>query len=264
MRKILLLFFILFVLSTGLLADISDDAKRIVDTNRNAVVRINVVLKMTMSMFGESEEDEQKLSVPGTIIDKNGLIVTSFTGINPVNVINSMLKGLSELELNIETSYSSMKVCFSNGEEIDGDVVLTDKNSDLAFIMLKSAPKSDFAVADIAQSSSVRIFDNVVFLSPAPIESEFIINSTIETVNAILDIPCKLCYIDHINSSFFVGIPGFPAFTADGKLIGPTVSFVNPELDMKNMSSISQSILAVQFLNEQKELIASAKAMTSK
>ncbi|MDH7603081.1 MAG: hypothetical protein QHI38_13150, partial [Armatimonadota bacterium] len=58
-----------------------EDARKIIEANKQAVVTVQFVVET--SFPGESEKEESKGSATGTVIDPSGLVVASLSELDP-------------------------------------------------------------------------------------------------------------------------------------------------------------------------------------
>lgn len=130
------------------LSDAEASAGRsVVKLHADAIVGVEMVVTIKVTVGGRAAPPrEHKVDVNGTVIDANGLTVTSLASIDPkiqFEAMRSTMAGAaSKAELG-DTDYKEVNLRLADGTEIPARVVLKDADLDLAFI----APLEDAAEA---------------------------------------------------------------------------------------------------------------------
>jgi S1-C subfamily serine protease len=109
-------------------------AKKIVERHKDAVVLVEAVVKMKISAGGRTQDREQKMEANGTVITPEGLTVVSNGSIDPS-------AQLARLGAKADISTSDVKIITADGTEHEAELVLTDKDLDLAFFRPKGQLK---------------------------------------------------------------------------------------------------------------------------
>ncbi|OFX13382.1 MAG: hypothetical protein A2Z18_01920 [Armatimonadetes bacterium RBG_16_58_9] len=194
-------------------AETQSDARGVAQANADAVVNVQIVVEMTTSYGGESEKEENRTSVTGTVIDPSGLVVTSLSGTDPSHMI-SMFMGEDDSDFKMSAEIVDLKIKTSDGTEIPADMVLRDPDLDLAFIKPKKAPEKPLAYVDLSQSSVPQLLQEMVLLSRLGKVADYSLYAAVEPVHAVVTKP-RTFYVAGMYSSF-----GGPAFALDGKPVG--------------------------------------------
>src|SRR5215471_3306013 len=129
------------LLSVARADDIAEKGRAILAKNQHAVVTVQLVLKSKFSVPGAGgQTTESRSDATGTVIDPSGLTVLSLTATDPGTMIQNMMGGMGEedMKFKMETELSDLKILLDDGTEIPAEVVLRDKDLDLAFIRPKS------------------------------------------------------------------------------------------------------------------------------
>ena len=113
---------------------VKETARKLVDEHKDAVVLVEVVVKMKLSVGGQSQEQERKFEANGTVITPEGLTVVSNASIDPT-------AALERMRMKADISTSDVKIVTADGTEHEAEIALTDKDLDLAFIRPKAAAK---------------------------------------------------------------------------------------------------------------------------
>ncbi len=193
-------------------------ARQVVDKFKDAVITVRLVIKTTMAGGGaESQEEEQKSDVRGTVIDPSGLTVMSLLQLDPSEMYRRMGGGAGEEPPNVESQVSDAKLRLADGTEVAAKVVLRDKDLDLAFLRPAEKLPQPIAAVDLAQSATVQLLDEVVTVNRLGNSADWTIAPRIDRIQAILTKP-RTVYVPQGGDQL-----GTPAFTLEGKIIGITV-----------------------------------------
>jgi hypothetical protein len=110
--------------------------RRIVDSRKDSVVKVKMVVQNKMLMNGnEVQNTESKSEITGTVLDSSGLVLVSLTAIDPSKVMESLLgAGRRDMKMEMKFDLKDVKVILPDETELDAKVVLRDKDLDMAFI----------------------------------------------------------------------------------------------------------------------------------
>ena len=196
--------------------DLAANGRRILEKYQHAVVTVEIVLKVTYSAGGQTSPSmERKLDLTGTVIDPSGLSVLALSAVDPGELYQRMAS--SQSRTRVDTEVSDVKVLLSDGTELPAEIVLRDKDLDLAFIRPKSKPSSPMAAVDLKQSGSAQLLDQVITLNRLNKAASRAYAASVERVSAVIQKP-RTFYIP--DSTMTSTAMGSPAFLPDGKLLG--------------------------------------------
>ena len=134
-------------------AEARDAARKLLDRYKDAVVLVEVVVKMKISAGGQSQDREQKLEANGTVITPEGLTVVSNASIDPS-------AALGRMGIRADVSTSSAKIVTADGTEHEAELVITDKDLDLAFLRPKAAVK--LPCVELKKAADPALLDTMV------------------------------------------------------------------------------------------------------
>lgn len=213
MKRIALLFVILCVTaSTALFADdMAAEGRKIIDQYKDAIVTANLVLETKVSYQGGSDKEQHKVAATATMVDPSGLAVTSLSEIDPTSFSSYMDR---DEGFNMTVDVIDLKLKMSDGTEIPADIVLRDKDLDLAFIKVKKAPEKPFTYVDLSNFSSPQVLDQLVVVSRLGKIANRSLAAYIDRIGAVITKPRTLYVV-----SAGLGLGCF-AFTPDGKVTG--------------------------------------------
>ena len=221
-------------------ADTAEYARKIMEDNQNAVVTVQLVIETTASYQGQSEKQETKASATGTIIDPSGLVVTSVTSINPRDRFADLMDS-GDQDYKMSTKVVDVKIKLGDGTEIPANLVLQDRDLDMAFIKPKTPPSAPFAFVDLTQPATPLAIDELVFLFRLGQVGNRTLAAGIERVAAVVTKP-RLCYAIPGSASPSFGVP---AFALDGKPVGITVLRSSMSKDQSSGFATSDKMLAI-------------------
>ncbi|HWY78532.1 MAG TPA: hypothetical protein VN281_23155, partial [Verrucomicrobiae bacterium] len=138
--------------------EVADKGKDIFSKNQHAVVTIEVVQKM--SARGRSSEVKQEIT--GTVLDSSGLTVIALSSCDPTELYRRVMP---DEPSRAETEISDLKILLDDGTELSSEIVLRDKDLDLAFVRPKTKPVASMPAVDFSKSGSAQILDQVVTLN---------------------------------------------------------------------------------------------------
>lgn len=200
--------------------EVENQGRAILEKNQKAVVTVQLVIKQKMSMgpMG-SRDDESKTEATGFVVDPSGLTVLALSETDPSGLYENMLSGMGRGAENfkMESSVSDVKLLLDDGKEIPAQVVLRDKDLDLAFVRPTEKPATPMAALDLTQAGQPEMLDQVVALNRLGKVANRAYSANLERIQAVVLRPRKF-YVPG-NDPTHTGL-GSPVFTLDGKLVG--------------------------------------------
>jgi len=218
-----LVVFLVFGLACSAVAfaqSIEEQGRAILEKHQKAVVAVQLVVKSKYSMMGMgSEEQESKQEATGFVIDPTGLIVLPLSSTDPGGMLESMMSAMGGEgnQPKIETTIGDVKVLLDDGKEIPAQVVLRDKDLDLAFVRTSEKPADPLPCIDLGQSGEAQVLDQVVALNRLGKVANRSSSVSLERIEAIVRKP-RTFYLPG-NDPTHSGL-GSPVFTLDGKALG--------------------------------------------
>jgi S1-C subfamily serine protease len=200
-----------FLAATCRADDLADKGRDIFKKNQHAVVTVQIVLKVTGGGRGGSSENKQDLT--GTVIDPSGLTVLALSAVDPTE----LYRRVSEDYNKIETQIDDLKILLDDGTEIPSEIVLRDKDLDLAFIRPKAKASAPMAALDLSKSSTVDVLEPIVALNRLNRAAGRAYSASAERIDAVIQKP-RTFYIPESGASS--ASLGSPAFALNGNVIG--------------------------------------------
>ncbi len=215
MKRFVLFSFLVLAMGGFSLAQIDrEQVRKLVDTYKNAALKVKVIITY-WSVFGgqESSKEETKYEVMGTVIDKNGTIVTSAFAVDPSKLFQRLFS--EEGGYQMKSELKEIKIILPDNKEVEGKIVLRDDKLDLVFLRPKSPPQDgQFNSVDLDNSTEPQILDEVISIQRMDEDVDRTIFVALSRIGGIITKP-RLYYL-----SMDMLEPGTPVFSLDGKLVG--------------------------------------------
>jgi S1-C subfamily serine protease len=137
----------------------------------------------------------------------------------PTTLIQSIMEGMSDEEsrFKMDTELSDIKILLDDGTELPAEIVLRDKDLDLAFVRPKTKPATPMAALDLSQSAKAEVLDQVITLNRLGKAAGRAYAASVERISAVVQKP-RTFYIPD-NAATMTTL-GSPAFSLDGKPLG--------------------------------------------
>jgi S1-C subfamily serine protease len=119
-----------------------------------------------------------------------------------------------------ELEVSDVKILLDDGAEVAAEIVLRDRDLDLAFIRPKTKLTTPLTAVDFAKSSPAQTLDTVITLNRLGRATGRAYSASVERISAVVQKP-RTFYIP--DSSMTGTALGSPAFALDGNIVGVLV-----------------------------------------
>lgn len=200
--------------------ELADKGRAVFKTYQHSVVTVQIVVKSKVSVGGMgAQANENRQDVTGTIIDPSGLVVVSLSGTDPGQMFQNVVSGMGDEDskFKVETELSDLKLLLEDGTEVPAEVVLRDRDLDLAFLRPKAKMSAPLQAVDLSKSGKAQMLDEVISLNRLGNAAGRAYAASVERISAVVERP-RLFYIPE--SSVTTTALGAPAFTLDGKILG--------------------------------------------
>ncbi len=207
------------VLASALAAadDAAERGREILAANRDAVVTLQIVINQKISFPGAASQNrESKTESTGTVISADGLTLISLSETDPSSIVESMMAGSGQ-NIQMETEVRDIKILLLDGTEVPAEVILRDKDLDMAFVRPVTKPTSPFKFVDVANAGTPDVLDQVIALNRLGQVAGREHSAAVERIETIVKRPRTL-YIPGDDPTL-TGL-GSPIFTLDGKFVG--------------------------------------------
>ncbi|MGA2138692.1 MAG: serine protease [Verrucomicrobiia bacterium] len=214
-------------LAIGPFAARADDAAKsgrdILAKSQGAVVTVKLAIKQSMSFNGRDQKSETKTETTGTIIDPSGLTVVSLATTDPGSTVRDTYtraiaaRGGDMSQFKFDSELSDVKIVLPDGTEMAADVVLRDKDLDLAYLRPSEKPAKPLAFIDLKHDAKAQVLDEVIVVNRLNQSANRVPAVSIGRIEAIVDKP-RTFYL--LGESMWAYSLGAPVFSLDGKLVG--------------------------------------------
>ena len=196
--------------------EVGEKGRVIFKNSQHAVVTVQVVIKISSS--GGSRSTENRQEIIGTVVDPSGLTVVALSACDPSDMYQRMVAQSSQYKVEIEVT--DLKILLEDGTEVPAQIVLRDKDLDLAFIRPKSKPASPMPAVDFSKSAPAQVLDEVITLNRLNSAAGRAYAVSVERISAVIQKPRTFYIPDSRMTSTALGSP---AFALDGSLVGVLV-----------------------------------------
>jgi S1-C subfamily serine protease len=200
--------------------ELTDKGRAIFRQHQHSVVTVQIVVKSKFSMGGMGgQSNESRQDVTGTVVDPSGLTVVSLTATDPSQLMQGMFSGMSDddTKFKMDTELSDIKILLEDGTEVPAEVVLRDRDKDLAFIRPKAKLTMPLPALELTKSGKADVLEPVIALNRLGNAAGRAYAASVERISAVVEHP-RLFYVPE--TSMTTTTLGAPAFTLDGKLLG--------------------------------------------
>src|SRR5262245_11560750 len=202
--------------------DLAVKGREILQKHQYATVTVLLVLKSKVSVTGlGGRSNESKQDATGTIIDPSGLTVLSLSATDPSSILSTVMGGAGDgdgdVKFKMENELTDVKLLTHEGAELPAEVVLRDKDLDLAFVRPKQKPPTPLPSIDLSLSSEAQVLDQVITLNRLGKVAGRAYAASVERITAVVQKPRTFYAVGGDPTATALGSP---AFTPDGRLLG--------------------------------------------
>jgi len=207
-------------------------ARKILEANKDAVVKVKVVTQTSVVFNGkEAQSTEAKTEITGTVMDSSGLMLVSLSAVDPSRMMDSFMSmaggEAGGFKMENKVRLKDVKIILPDETELDASVVLRDKDLDIAFVRPKQKPAKPLAALDLQKSSTPSIFDEAIAVSRLGKVANHVPALYATRINAIVQKPLTF-YVPQTTGGEGVEHLGMPVFSLDGRVIGVTLLRIAP------------------------------------
>jgi hypothetical protein len=142
----------------------------------------------------------------------------------------------------VDSEVSNVRILLEDGD-LPAEIVLRDRDLDLAFIRPKTKPASPMPAVDLSNAGSAQVLDEIIALNRLNRVVSRAYSASVERITALVQKP-RTFYIP--DSTLTTTASGSPAFTADGKVLGVFVMRAIPTTSESRESPIAAIILPAE------------------
>jgi hypothetical protein len=197
--------------------EISEKGRDILKKYEHTVVTVEVVLRTSYS--GAATPNETKEDITGSVIDPSGLTVVALSACDPTEMFQRMM-GDAYSKYKVESEITDVRILLEDGNELPAEIVLRDKDLDLAFLRPKTKPAAPMPAIDLSHSSASQVLDQVIALNRLNSAAGRAYSASVERISAVMQKP-RTFYIP--DSTMTATGLGSPVFAIDGNIVGMVV-----------------------------------------
>jgi hypothetical protein len=211
------------IASTARADDVARSGRDILAKNQGAVIAVKLAIKQSVSMGGRENKSETKTETTGTVIDPSGLTVVSLATTDPSSTVKDAYaraiaaRGGDMSQFKFDSELNDVKIVLADGTEIPADVVLRDKDLDLAYLRPSDKPAKPLACLDLTKDAKAQVLDEVIVINRLSQAANRAPAVSIGRIEGIIDKP-RTFYL--LGQSMWAYSLGAPVFSTDGKLVG--------------------------------------------
>jgi hypothetical protein len=237
---------------TSAAPDLESAARATAEQSGKAVVTVRLVLKLKAG----GQEHEQKMEVPGVIIDPTGLTLASASSIDPSGAFRRMVDAQRQ-RVNIESEVKEPVILLEDGSELEAAVVLKDTDLDLAFIRPRDPGLKLPAVTLKPRSGTVPLLTRIYVLGRLSKLANRALSVATGEVRTYVRGPSPYYVTDGESSSFV----GSLAYTADGVPLGLFVKRFATSIDTSGGRGSDSVMTVLRPVDKVLELADQARKM---
>jgi hypothetical protein len=204
----------LLCVSVAFADEAADAGRRVLGRYQDAVITVKLVVSFSMSYGGNDRQSETKTEAVGTIIDPSGLTVISLSTIDPSSMMRGRMRQAGDLK--IDSQVKDVRLVLADGTEIAAEIVLRDKDLDVAYVLPVEKPAKPLPAVDLAHPAKPQVLDEVICLNRLGKIANRAVAVSVERVDALVDRPRPFYVLAEGGSS---GV-GSPVFSLSGAPLG--------------------------------------------
>ena len=189
--------------------DLADKGRTVFEKNKGAVITVQAVVSVS---FGQ-EEQEQEIWANGTVVDPTGVSVLSLMLVDPL----AALADYEDLPGEATSKIVSLKMILHDSTELPAEVVLRDKDLDLAFVRPVQKPDKPMACVDMANVAKPQLLDVVAIITQLGEVARRAHSVLLERIETVIEKPRTYYVIGQHRAN---DVLSSPVLTLDGKFIG--------------------------------------------
>jgi len=190
--------------------------QEVFEKNKRAVVTVQVVLKASYSKDGQSgPANERKYDLTGTVLDPSGLTVLAYSACDSAEFYKRVMPSYAGYK--VESQITDVKIVLDDNTEVPAEIVLRDKDLDLAFVRPKVALAHPASAVNFDRSASATVLEQVITLNRLNEVSGRAYSACVERIIAVKTKPRPF----YLHDGSPVGATlGCPVFSLNGDIIG--------------------------------------------
>jgi len=199
---------------------VKDQARAVFEAKHSAVVTVMLTVKTTASFGGMGQDEESRSEVIGTVIRPDGLTIVSLSETDPMSLLGNMMPSEFADMFSGSSEVVAASIIVDRNREVPAEIVLRDRDLDLAFIRPIEAPESPFAYVDLSASVSSDVLDEVVVIGRLGRIGNRAHTVTLGAITSMVERPRRFYVAGPGNGQDALGSP---VFNLAGEVVGVQV-----------------------------------------
>jgi S1-C subfamily serine protease len=201
------------ILAAGTAAaqDSAEQLRSLVEKKASSIVSIRAVLKTEINMMGQSQDEEVRVELQGTIVDATGLVLISNSAFSLGN--NSMFGGQG---MDVSVTPMEIKVVIEGEDtEFDAFRVATDSKLDIAFLQIEELGARTLTPVEFGDTPELAIGQKIATVGRYKKGYDYAPYFATGRINGMIKKPRRAWTLEG-----GIATTGTPIFTLDGTPIG--------------------------------------------
>lgn len=189
--------------------------KQVLEDKGRSIVVLKLVLKTEIQFMGQSQDQEQKVTIPGVVVNDKGLVMLTNSAVS-ANRIKEMFGGDEENKIEVQITPVSIKAVLEGEEkEYDAFLAASDARLDLAFVQLEGLGEQKVHPVQFAADATLDVGQQVLSISRLGEGFDYALQLEVGRISGRIKKP----RIAWLTSGAGEGV-GLPAFDVTGRAIG--------------------------------------------
>lgn len=183
--------------------------RAVLAANQDAVITVRII--NSFSYGGQENENESEATA--TIIGSDGLAVLSLYAVDPSSLAQQVREEMEDFVVKV----TGLDMILADGREVPAEVVLRDKDLDIAFIRPIEKPSDEMVFVDMAANGKPELLDELVVVTQLGKVARRTHSVFLDRIEAIIEKPRTLYVPGDARGRMILSSP---AFMLDGEFVG--------------------------------------------
>jgi hypothetical protein len=197
--------------------------RALIDRQAAVVVNLEIVASIKLpSRDRDVPPREQKIEINGTVISPSGLTAIPLSAADPRPLVASVGPSGPTSQSSPDATIKSIKLIFSDGSELPGEIVAKDADTGLAFVApieTNDAATRTLDFLELEDAAEGGLLQNCIFIGRTPPAHHSLPLVRVSYIMGIFEKPTRSYILPEQHT-------GVPAFTVDGKVLGIATAYL--------------------------------------
>jgi len=195
--------------------EVAVSGREVLKRSQDAVITVRLVIKS--SYAGRESRQENRVETTGVVLDPSGLTVVSLSAVDPAEMMNRVRVGGGEGDGKYESELTDVKLLLADETEIAAEVVLRDKDLDLAYLRPTDKLSRSITPVDTSATPCPLAMEAVIVLKRLGKVANRVATASEARIETVVEKPREFYVLAQAST---VASLGSPVFSLDGKLLG--------------------------------------------